>query len=281
MTSIGAKVVSAVSNTARNLGKSMDKMGASLEVAKYTERLVPSTRIVSVNGIAPTIPSPATTFIAPSANIVGDVTLGSKSSVWYGATVRGDGNKVVIGENTMIGDRAVVHIAKIQGDFPTAIGNGVTVGQGAIVHAATLKDDCMIGAGAQILDGAVVGSNSIVEAGSIVSPGTIVPDGEVWSGSPAKMLRKVTKEDIESITESAKDMAELAALHAEECGKDFVQLAKDEEDYEDRMERSDDYYARDREFMEDDVLGQGAPGRIFDTVLSNAEEGIKAKQAKK
>lgn len=255
-------------------------MGANLEVAKYTERLVPSSRIVSVNGITPTISSPSTTFIAPSANIIGDVTLGPHSSVWYGATVRGDnGKKVVIGEHSMIGDRAVVHIAKIQGDLSTFIGAGVTVGQGAMVHAATLKDHCVIGAGAQILDGAVVGSHSVVEAGSIVSPNTMVPEGEVWSGAPAKMVRKVTKEDLEGITQLAQDMAELAALHAEECGKDYVQLAKDEEDYSDRMERSEDYFARDRKFSDEDVLGQGAPGRIFDTILSNPEEGLKAKQA--
>jgi len=198
--------------------------------------------------------------------------------VWYGATVRGDGNKVTIGDNTNIGDRAVVHIANIQGDFPTNIGNNVTVKPGAIVHAATLKDYSLVGSGAQILDGAEVGSNAIVEAGAIVSPGVKVPDGEVWGGVPAKMVRKVTKEDIESITDTAEDMAELAALHAEECGKDYKQLMEDEELYEDRMTRSDDYWARDAPVAGDDVLGQGAPGRIFDNTLTNPEEGLKAKK---
>jgi len=277
MASLGAKATVAISNAARNFGKALDSMGASLEVAKYTERLVPSTRFVAVNSIAPTVSS-AASFVAPSANLIGDVTLGSNSSVWYGATIRADGNKVTIGENTNIGDRAVVHIAKIQGDFPTMIGNGVTVKPGAIVHAATLKDNSIVGTGAQILDGSVVGSNSIVEAGAIVSPGTKVPDGEVWSGSPAKMLRKVTKEDIESITNIAEDMAELAALHAEECDKDYEQLAKDEEDYEDRMGRAEDYWQRDNKDRDDDILGQGAPGRIFDNTLTNPEEGLKMKK---
>jgi carbonic anhydrase/acetyltransferase-like protein (isoleucine patch superfamily) len=94
------------------------------------------------------------------------------------------------------------------------IGNGVTVRAGAMVHAATLKDHVVVGSGAQVWDGSVVGSNSIIEAGAIVSPGTIVPDGEVWAGAPAKMVRKITKEDMESITDSADDMAELAASHA-------------------------------------------------------------------
>lgn len=252
-------------------------MGASLEVAKYTERLVPSTRFVAVDSVAPTVSAKAK-FVAPSANLVGDVALGANSSVWYGATVRGDGNKVTIGDNTNIGDRAVVHIAKIQGDNPTVIGNGVTVKPGAIIHAATLKDHSVIGAGAQVLDGSIVGSNSIVEAGAIVSPGTTVPDGEVWSGTPAKMVRKVTKEDIESITDSAEDMSELAALHAEECAKDYYQIANDEEEYQDREERSEDYWQRDDTMADDDVLGQGAPGRIFDSTLSHPEEGLKMKK---
>lgn len=252
-------------------------MGASMEVAKYTERLVPSTRIVSVNSISPTI-SPSATFIAPSANLIGDVSLGSNSSVWYGATIRADGNKVSIGSRTNIGDRAVVHIAKIQGDYPTEIGNGVTIRAGAIVHAATLKDHCFVGEGAQVLDGSVIGSNSIIEAGAIVTPKTIVPDGEVWGGAPAKMVRKVTKEDIESITDSAEDMAMLAGLHAQECGKDYKQVNEDEEDYEDRTTRGDDYWQKDRDGPGDDVLGQGSPGRIFDNTLSHPEEGLKLKK---
>lgn len=274
MASIGSKVVVAISNAARNLGKSLDSMGASLEVAKYTERLVPSTRIVSVDSLAPTI-SPLSKFIAPSANLIGDVTLGANSSVWYGATIRADGNSVTIGDNSNIGDRAVVHIAKIQGDNPTLIGNYVTVQSGAIVHAATLRDYSLVGSGAQILDGSTVGSNSIIQPGAIVAPGTTVPDGEVWSGSPARMVRKVTKEDIESIADSAEDMAGLAALHAAECAKDYQQLAKDEEDYEDETERGEEYWKRDSFVADDDVLGQGAPGRIFDSTLSNPEEGLK------
>jgi carbonic anhydrase/acetyltransferase-like protein (isoleucine patch superfamily) len=254
--------------------KSLDSMGASLEVAKYTERLVPSTRIVSVDSLAPTI-SPLSKFIAPSANLIGDVTLGANSSVWYGATIRADGNSVSIGDNSNIGDRAVVHIAKIQGDNPTLIGNYVTVQSGAIVHAATLRDYSLVGSGAQILDGSTVGSNSIIQPGAIVAPGTTVPDGEVWSGSPARMVRKVTKEDIESIADSAEDMAGLAALHAAECAKDYQQLAKDEEDYEDETERGEEYWKRDSFVADDDVLGQGAPGRIFDSTLSNPEEGLK------
>ena len=275
MASIGAKVVNAASNVARSLGQTLDKMGAAMEVAKYTERLVPSTRFVAVNGIAPTVSS-TTAFVAPSANIIGDVSLGQNSSVWYGATIRGDGNKVTIGENTNIGDRAVIHIAKIQGNYPTHIGNHVTVGPAAIVHAATVKDYAIVGTAAQVLDGSTVGSNSIVAPASIVSPGTTIPDGEYWGGAPAKMIRKVTSEELVSIQSSAQDMLNLAVLHAEECSKDYKQIAQDEEAYEDAMTRDPDYW-QPTEGDFGDVLGQGSPGRIFDTTLSNPEEAIKMK----
>jgi carbonic anhydrase/acetyltransferase-like protein (isoleucine patch superfamily) len=276
MASLGAKVVTAASNAARSFGQTLDKVGASMEVAKYTERLVPSTRFVAVDGIAPAV-SQMAAFVAPSANVVGDVTLGSNSSIWYGATVRGDGNKVTIGENTNIGERATVHIAKIQGDFPTAIGDNVTIGAAAIIHAATVQDSVLIGASAQVLDGSVVGSNSIIAPGSLVTPGTKIPSGEMWAGSPAKMVRKVTGEDIASITDSAEDMAELAALHAGECAKDYKQLAADEEAYEDKKGRDEDYFQPTGEDP-NDVGGQGAPGRIFDSTLSHPEEGLKSKK---
>lgn len=272
---IGAKVVTAASNVARNLGQTLDKMGAAMEVAKYTERLVPSTRFVAVNNIAPTI-NPDTAFIAPSANIVGDVSIGSSSSVWYNSTIRGDGNKVSIGSNTNIGDCVVVHIAQIQGDFETNIGSNVSIGPNSIIHAATLKDDVCIGAGSQILDGATIGSNVFIEPGTIVTPGTTVPDGEVWSGSPAKFARKVTKEDIDLIQSQSADMVSLALLHAGENEKDYKTIAKDEEEYEDKMLRSDDYF-QPQEDDPTDVLGQGAPGRIFDNALSEPEEGLKKK----
>eukprot|EP00567_Pseudictyota_dubia_P007652 CAMPEP_0197448454 /NCGR_PEP_ID=MMETSP1175-20131217/17517_1 /TAXON_ID=1003142 /ORGANISM="Triceratium dubium, Strain CCMP147" /LENGTH=291 /DNA_ID=CAMNT_0042980207 /DNA_START=15 /DNA_END=890 /DNA_ORIENTATION=- len=275
MTSIGARVVVAASNAARKMGQALDGLGQSMEVCKYTEKLVPSTRFVAVDGVAPTV-SESAAFVAPSANMIGDVSLGKNSSVWYGATVRGDVNKVSIGENSSIGDRAVVHVAKIQGDFPTIIGNNVTVGPGAIIHAATLKDSCVVGASAQVLDGAVVESNSVVSPGSVVTPGTTVKTGEIWAGTPAKAVGKLTEEEVASILESADSTAGLASAHAVECAKDYKQLAADEEAYEDKELRDPDYWQPDpKEGDFGDVLGQGAPGRIFDSTLSNPEEGIK------
>eukprot|EP00559_Dactyliosolen_fragilissimus_P008702 CAMPEP_0184873112 /NCGR_PEP_ID=MMETSP0580-20130426/41659_1 /TAXON_ID=1118495 /ORGANISM="Dactyliosolen fragilissimus" /LENGTH=277 /DNA_ID=CAMNT_0027375977 /DNA_START=580 /DNA_END=1413 /DNA_ORIENTATION=- len=275
MASLGAKVVVAASNASRKIGQSLDKLGATLEVAKYTERLVPSTRFVAVDGIAPVI-SEVASFVSPSSSIVGDVSIGEKSSVWYGATVRGDVQKVVIGKNSSIGDRAVIHVAKIQGDNPTLIGDNVTVGPGATIHAATLKDYTIVGASAQVLDGSVVNSNAIIAPGSILTPGTKVPSGELWAGSPAKMVRKLTDDEIASITNSADDTYELATLHANECAKDFTQVVADEESYQDKLKRDPDYWQPEDAQVED-IQGQGSPGRIFDSTLSHPEEGLKLK----
>ena len=274
MTSLGARVVIAASNTARKLGQALDGMGKSMEVCKYSDRLVPSTRFVAVDGVSPTV-SPLTAFVAPSASVIGDVSLGQNSSVWYGATVRGDVHKIVIGENTSVGDRAVIHVAKIQGDFPSMIGDNVTIGPGAIVHAATLKDNSVVGPSAQVLDGAVVEKNAIVGPGAVVTPGTVVKEGEYWLGSPAKMLRKVTAEELQTASESSADMLELARMHAVECDKDLEQLTKDEEAYEDATTRDPDYWQPSDQKPLDDVLGQGSPGLIFDSVFTNPEEGLK------
>jgi carbonic anhydrase/acetyltransferase-like protein (isoleucine patch superfamily) len=197
-------------------------------------------------------------------------------SIWYGATVRGDVNKVTIGENTSIGDRAVVHVAKIQGDHMTSIGNNVTVGPCALIHAATVKDSSVVGASAQVMDGSVVETHSMIAPGSVVTPGTTVASGELWAGSPAKKVRALTADEIASIAAMATDKTEMATLHAVECSKDYKQLAEDEEQYEDNRIRDEDYWQQGAT-DDGDVLGQGAPGRIFDSTLTHPEEGLKMK----
>ena len=209
------------------------------------------------------------------------MTLGKNSSVWYSATVRGDVHKIVIGENTSVGDRAVIHVAKIQGDLPSVIGDNVTIGPGAIVHAATLKDNAVIGPSAQVLDGAVVEKNAVVGPGAVVTPGTVVKEGEYWLGSPAKMLRKVTAEELAAASESSSDVLELARMHAFECDKDLEQITKDQEAYEDATTRDPEYWQPSDKKAPEDVLGQGSPGLIFDSVLTNPEEGLKFNQKKK
>jgi len=131
-------------------------------------------------------------YIAKTAVVLGDVTLNAHSSVWYGAILRGDINRIVVGEYSNIQDNAVVHLAD---DFPCIIGRWVTVGHSAIVHACVVEDESLIGMGSIILDGAVVGAQSIVGANALVTMGTIIPPGSLVMGSPAKVARKLEADE--------------------------------------------------------------------------------------
>lgn len=132
-------------------------------------------------------------FIAPSADVIGQVKLGKNSSLWYGVVARGDINQIVIGENTNIQDLTMLHV--IEGTA-LLIGAGVSVGHNAILHACTVEDNCLIGMGAIVLDGAHIGKNSVVAAGSVVSPGKKFPAGSMIMGSPAKVVRELRPEEL-------------------------------------------------------------------------------------
>ena len=130
-------------------------------------------------------------YLARTAVVLGDVTLGDFSSVWYNAVLRGDINRIVIGRGTNIQDNAVVHLAD---DFPTTLGDYVTVGHSAIVHACTIGNECLIGMGSTILDGAVIGNQCLIGANALVTQGTKIPDGSLVLGSPAKIVKQLTPE---------------------------------------------------------------------------------------
>jgi carbonic anhydrase/acetyltransferase-like protein (isoleucine patch superfamily) len=129
-------------------------------------------------------------YLAKTAVVIGDVTLGAHSSVWYGAVLRGDINRIVVGHHTNIQDNAVLHLAD---DFACIVGNWVTVGHGAIVHACQVGDEVLVGMGAVILDGAIVGKQSIVGAKALVKQGMKIPPGSLVVGAPARVVRKLTK----------------------------------------------------------------------------------------
>ena len=131
-------------------------------------------------------------YIAQGAVVVGDVTLGDHSSVWYHAVLRGDINRIVVGHHSNIQDNAVLHLAD---DFACILGNWVTVGHSAIVHACTVGDEVLVGMGAVILDGAVIGKQSLIGAKALVTQGTKIPPGSLVLGAPAKVVRKLTKEE--------------------------------------------------------------------------------------
>ena len=129
-------------------------------------------------------------YLAPGARVVGDVTLGDFSSVWYNAVLRGDINRIVVGHHCNIQDNAVLHLAD---QFPCLLGNFVTVGHSAIVHACTVGDECLIGMGAVILDGAVIGEQCLVGARALVTQGMEVPPGSLVLGSPARVARPLSQ----------------------------------------------------------------------------------------
>jgi carbonic anhydrase/acetyltransferase-like protein (isoleucine patch superfamily) len=125
-------------------------------------------------------------YIARGAVVMGDVTLGDHSSVWYNAVLRGDINRIEVGHHSNIQDNAVIHLAD---EFPCLIGNWVTVGHSAVVHACTVGDESLIGIGAVVLDGAKIGNQCLIGANSLVTPGTEIPDGAMVFGAPGKVIR--------------------------------------------------------------------------------------------
>jgi len=138
----------------------------------------------------------STAWVTPTATVIGDVTLGEESSIWYGAVLRGDINRIVIGPRTNIQDNAVVHIATA---FPTIVGELVTIGHSAVVHACTIDNEVLIGMGAIILDGAEIGARSIIGANTLVTLGMKIPTGSLVVGSPGKIVKTLTIEEQKAI----------------------------------------------------------------------------------
>ena len=131
-------------------------------------------------------------YIAKTAVVLGDVTIGAHSSIWYGTVLRGDINRIVVGHHSNIQDNAVLHLAD---DFGCIIGNWTTVGHSAVVHACTVGDEVLVGMGAVILDGAVIGKQSIIGAKALVKQGMKIPPGSLVLGAPARIARKLTPKE--------------------------------------------------------------------------------------
>lgn len=150
-------------------------------------------------------------WVAPNATIVGNVTLGADSSVFYGAVLRADMDSISIGSHSNLQDNVVVHC-----DFetPTRVGSGVSVGHSAVLHGCTVEDDCLIGMSATVLNGAVIGAGSLVAAGAVVLEGTVIPPGSLVAGVPAKVRRALTPEEFDHIRENAAHYVELSRRHA-------------------------------------------------------------------
>jgi carbonic anhydrase/acetyltransferase-like protein (isoleucine patch superfamily) len=152
-----------------------------------------------------------TAWVAPSADLIGDVRLGARASIWFGAVIRADNAPILLGEESNFQDGATGHSDP---DAPLTIGARVTVGHQAILHGCTVEDEALIGMGAQVLNGAVIGAQCIVGAGALVTEGKVFEPRSLIVGSPARALRTLTDEQVAMLRLSAAHYAEKAALYA-------------------------------------------------------------------
>jgi len=152
-------------------------------------------------------------WTAPSADLIGDVRLGKRVSVWFGAVLRGDNTPLILGDETNFQDGAIGHS---DADFPLTIGARVPVGHQAILHGCTVADDCLIGMGARVLNGAVIAEECIVGAGALITEGKRFAPGSLIIGAPARAIRQTTGEERRMLRISAAHYAEKAAYYAAE-----------------------------------------------------------------
>lgn len=164
--------------------------------------------IKTIKGVKTQIDSSC--FVAENAVVVGDVVIGEGSNIWYSAVIRSDMNKTVIGKNTNIQENTTVHN---DFGFSTDIGDNVTIGHNCVIHGCTIESNVLVGMGSVILNGAEIGNNTIIGAGSLVTQNKKIPEGVLCMESPAKVIRELSQEEIESIKESAKHYVEMGAMH--------------------------------------------------------------------
>jgi carbonic anhydrase/acetyltransferase-like protein (isoleucine patch superfamily) len=163
--------------------------------------------LFSLDGRAPQIAPDA--FIAPTAALIGDVTVGAESSVWFHAVLRGDSAPIRIGRRSNVQDGTIIHVTG--SEFPTVIGDEVTIGHAAIVHACTLHDRAFVAMGATVLDGAVIEEGGVLAAGALLTPGKRIGRNEFWQGVPARRVRVLSADEWQRFALTVPHYVELAA----------------------------------------------------------------------
>ncbi|MEO5376548.1 MAG: gamma carbonic anhydrase family protein [Magnetococcus sp. DMHC-6] len=168
--------------------------------------------ITSFNGILPRIDP--TAFVHPDAIIIGDVHIGPESSIWPGVVIRGDVNFIRIGTRTNVQDGSILHVARVTTErpegFPLILGDNITIGHNVVLHGCRVESGSMIAIGAIVLDGSVVGAGALLGAGSLATPGSKIGPGELWIGSPARLLRPLTEKERLGLEDTNKSYAKLA-----------------------------------------------------------------------
>jgi len=157
--------------------------------------------IYALDGRTPQFPDNNDYWLAPSANLIGDITMETGSSVWFGATLRGDNERITVGANSNVQENCVLHTDM---GFPLTIGTGCTIGHKVTLHGCTIGDNSLIGMGAIVLNGAKIGKNCLIGAGALVTEGKEIPDGSLVVGSPGKVVRVLDETAINGLRLSAK-----------------------------------------------------------------------------
>jgi len=181
---------------------------------QYTARGGLELMIRSYQGRLPLIP--ASCYVDGSAQLIGDVTLGERSSVWMNAVLRGDVNSIRVGANSNVQDCAVLHGQRNL--YPVIVGDWVTIGHNATVHGCVIEDEVVIGMGATILNNSRIGAGSIIAAGAVVPEHTVVPPRSLWAGVPAKMRRELGERDRALIREYAQNYLDYVEIYRKEEG---------------------------------------------------------------
>lgn len=168
--------------------------------------------LYELDGTAPTLPPNDDWWVAPDANVIGNVTLETATSIWFGCTLRGDNELILIGQGSNVQENTVMHTDM---GFPLTIGRNCTIGHKAMLHGCTIGDNSLIGMGATVLNGARIGRNCLIGAGALITEGKEIPDNSLVMGAPGKVVR--------SLDEKAEKMLELSALHYQENMRRFRQ----------------------------------------------------------
>jgi len=155
-------------------------------------------------------------FITSNVNIMGKVTIGANSSVWFQSVLRGDVDEIIIGENSNIQDGCIIHCVK---GYPMRMGDNVSLGHGVILHGCTLEDNILVGMRATILTGAVIGRNTLIAAGAVIGEGVVIPPNSLVLGIPAKVKKEITEEQSKLIEITYKNYLEYSRLYKEKYAK--------------------------------------------------------------
>jgi carbonic anhydrase/acetyltransferase-like protein (isoleucine patch superfamily) len=156
--------------------------------------------LYALDGIAPATPEDGDYWVAPNAQVMGNVVIETGVGIWFGTVLRGDNDPITVGAGSNIQENTVIHTDP---GYPATIGKNCTIGHSAIIHGCTIGDNSLIGMGATVLNGAVIGKNCLIGAGALVTEGKIIPDGSLVVGMPAKMIRELDGDAIKALTQSA------------------------------------------------------------------------------